>query len=70
MYAGDLLLNYPCTPDSIDFSVFLDCLEDIKIWLANNYLQLISDKTVVLVVTFDQNERNVSNMNRMVVQIL
>lgn len=51
MYADDLQIYYSFKPDSPDFSALLDCLEAIKNWLANNYLQVNSDKTEVFVTT-------------------
>lgn len=47
-YADDSQLYLPLkSSDSIQS--LLDCLEDIKIWMSNNYLQLNSDKTEVIV---------------------
>ena len=48
LYADDSQLVLPLkSNDSVQS--LLDCLEDIKVWMSNNFLQFNSDKTEVII---------------------
>ena len=53
-YADDIQLYVSFKPDNPDkLSVLHNCLTAIKDWMSNNYLQLNTDKTEVLIIASD-----------------